>query len=203
MCAHRSIQKISSRPSPPAPRGSHPACRKYTYAAASPGGCKVKWTAEEKPHGGAGLSSGRRSSPPPTTTASISSESGRPSPSPAARPRPSEASRMTRRSRRGSVSRAGRSPLAGRPDRGTQPSPEYNASWLHPRLHHLLSILLWCVFYSSHMHSFLCFMWFCFCSNACNRLHLINAIIGTGFYGVRDKLKHYKDTSYLRHMYLS
>ncbi|KAF6994082.1 hypothetical protein CFC21_010870 [Triticum aestivum] len=27
-----------------------------------------------------------------------------------------------------------------------------------------------------------------------SRLHLIDAIIGTGFYGVRDKLKHYKDT---------
>ncbi|XP_044379892.1 uncharacterized protein [Triticum aestivum] len=45
-------------------QGAQPAHRKYTYAAASPGGCKVKWTAEEKPHG-AGLSSGRRSLPPP------------------------------------------------------------------------------------------------------------------------------------------
>ena len=42
----------------------HRPSHKYTYAATSPGGCKVKWTAEEKPHG-AGLSSGRRSSPPP------------------------------------------------------------------------------------------------------------------------------------------
>ena len=48
----------------PSHQGAQPAHRKYTYAAASPGGCKVKWTAEEKPHG-AGLSSGRRSSPPP------------------------------------------------------------------------------------------------------------------------------------------
>lgn len=48
----------------PSHQGAQPAHRTYTYAAASPGGCKVKWTAEEKPHG-AGLSSGRRSSPPP------------------------------------------------------------------------------------------------------------------------------------------
>ena len=49
----------------PSHQGAQPARRKYSYAAASPGGCKVKWTAEEKPHGGAVLSSGRRSSPPP------------------------------------------------------------------------------------------------------------------------------------------
>ncbi|XP_037409476.1 uncharacterized protein LOC119271948 [Triticum dicoccoides] len=49
----------------PSHQGAQPARRKYTYAAASPGSCKVKWTAEEKPHGGTGLSSGRRSSPPP------------------------------------------------------------------------------------------------------------------------------------------
>ena len=49
----------------PSHQGAQPARCKYTYTAASPGGCKVKWTAEEKPHGGAGLSSGRRSSPPP------------------------------------------------------------------------------------------------------------------------------------------
>ena len=106
----------------PSHQGAQPARRKYTYAAASPGGCKVKWTAEEKPHGGAVLSSGRRSSPPPTTTASIASGSGSPSPSPVppARPRPSsrKPARMTRRSRRGSASRSRRSRRLWRPDQG-------------------------------------------------------------------------------------
>ena len=93
----------------PSHQGTQPARRKYRYAAASPGVCKVKWTAEEKPHGGAGLSSGRRSSPLPTMTASITSRSGSPSPS------LRKPARMTRISRRGSARRSRRSSPAMTP----------------------------------------------------------------------------------------